>query len=296
MGRPRGLGSAVARSPRHRAKPKLGCGRDDGKVARSRLGGSPCSGVKIFLLASLCGVLWGHMAWAAEPRLEISLPQAVQLALSRAPAVQVARAAADEAATEPGVAGMWPNPQLTVGSNVNSARGYANLLFPLPILGQRGAAIELAEAVSTVAVQAKHVTQNDTVLGTRVAWLNLWQAEQEAALQEKTRQRRERLLEMTQARWQTGSAAQLEVFRTRTELARATAEAQATAAQVDGKAAGLAAWLLPDNELTSLRTSGDPDLPGDTASALHTPADSNTPKIRPLQRMLPPICTPTTIQ
>ena len=93
----------------------------------------------------------------------------------------------------------------------------AGLLIPLPLFGQRGAGIAVAQAQQEVASKNILVTQIDVVLATRLAWIALWQITRETAAQTTTLQRRQKLLQAAEERWKAGAAPKLEVLRTRTE-------------------------------------------------------------------------------
>ena len=76
----------------------------------------------------------------------LSLADAVGASQRAAPDVLVSIARSATARSEIGVAGIFTSPQVTVGTSTGSAVLVTSLFIALPVFGQRGTAIDAAEA------------------------------------------------------------------------------------------------------------------------------------------------------
>jgi cobalt-zinc-cadmium efflux system outer membrane protein len=187
-------------------------------------------------------------AWA-QPGPEragpLSLVQALQAAEHHAPDLAVVEARLRAAAEAVPVAGLLANPRVTLGTTARSTRFSSSVFLALPLFGQRGAAIENAEAQRTTAVQEAAVTRGDVRLAVASAWVDLWLAEREAETAAETAARRQRLLAVAEEQLRAGSAPRLNVLRARAEARRSEAAAAASRRLVQTARARLAVWLGP---------------------------------------------------
>lgn len=162
-------------------------------------------------------------------------------AAARARDVVLATARMSTARAEVAVAGMPANPRLTVGATTSSYDVTASLFFALPIFGQRGVAMDAAEAQRRVAAAGLDVARLDATFVARLAWIDLWLLEHEARVALTNLERRARVREATAARFEEGAAARLDVLRADTELNRARAELDGVRDQAAAASARLAA-------------------------------------------------------
>lgn len=176
----------------------------------------------------------------------ISRPQAIAEAEQHAPEILVAVARASAATKDIDVARMLQNPKLQLGSAYQTAHFYTALTAQLPVFGQRSAAVNVAMAAVAAAQLEREVTRVDVRLAASLAWIDLWLVEREVEAAEQTDARRQRLLQATQERYQTGTAPRLDVLRAGVEVKRAHTEALALAQSTAASAARLALWMGRD--------------------------------------------------
>jgi outer membrane protein, heavy metal efflux system len=147
--------------------------------------------------------------------------------------VKVARAGSD-------AAGQLPNPTLSVSYGPDDPRLLAGLDVKLPILGQRGAAIDSADAVTRVA-EAEHLAAKALLhANIRRAYGALWAALEQVRVAGEAARLASELLRLTSERFKTGGAPQLDVAqaeladrRSAQELADRQAEAEATRRELE---------------------------------------------------------------
>ena len=190
----------------------------------------------------------------------LSLREAQRLARSEAPEVVLSTARASTARTEVGVAGMFPNPQFTVGSTSGSARFYETFFISLPIFGQRAAAMDAAAAQARVVAAGVEVTRLDARLAATLAWLDLWQLQEEFLIATNNALRRDRILDTAKARFSEGAAPRLEVLRAETDARRMRSVVASLEKQRSAAAARLSV-LLSRNEPLMVAIEGDPGTP-----------------------------------
>lgn len=193
-------------------------------------------------------------AAAREDASPVTLQQAQERAQARAPDVAVALARAETARADVAVAGRFPNPSITAGATSGSAIAYANLFIALPLFGQRGTALDAADAQARAVAAGVEIARLDARFAAGVAWIGLWQTHAELQVATDNAARRARLLETTRARFSEGAAPRLDVLRAETEARRAVAEVRALGAQQQAAAERLAAFIGG--------ASGVPVLPG----------------------------------
>ena len=200
-----------------------------------------------------------------QPRT-LSLAQAQLLAQREAPDVVLSTARATTASTEVGVAGMFPNPQLTVGSTSGSAIVYGTFYIALPLFGQRAAAMDAADAQARVIAAGVEVTRLDARFAATLAWLDLWQLQEEFLIATNNALRRERILDTAQARFTEGAAPRLEVLRAETDARRARSVVASLEEQRSAAAARLSV-VLSRNEPLTVGINGEPGTPDSLPSS-----------------------------
>lgn len=183
---------------------------------------------------------WSQEAQATHP---IALAEAVRQAREAAPEVMISVARSASVQAEVGVAGVLPNPKITIGTTTDSAALYGSLYIALPLFGQRGAAIDAAQAQARVAALGVDAVQLDAQLAVTLAWTDLWLIEQEVRIATDNAARRERLRDAARERFAEGGAPRLDLLRAETEARRVRAEVAALAEQRLAAAARLAGFL-----------------------------------------------------
>ena len=212
----------------------------------------------LFLVTCLLCLTSARSAAAQETAtVAISLPAALQVTERAAPDVLVAVARASSARAEVAVAGMFPNPRLTVGAASGSAVVYGNLFIALPLFGQRRTAMEAADAQARVVAAGVDVARLDARLAVTLAWIDLWLMTGQAQIARDNAARRDRLLETARVRFDEGGAPRLEVLRLDTDARRARAEVAALDGQQAAAAARLAV-LLGQPAAQFLEAQGEP--------------------------------------
>jgi len=190
----------------------------------------------------------------------LSLQEAQELALSEAPDVVLSTARASTARTEVGVAGMYQNPQFTVGATTGAAKYYGTFYIDLPLFGQRAAAMDAADAQARIVAAGVEVTRIDARLAATLAWLDLWQLQEESIIAANNALRRLRILDTAQARFAEGAAPRLEVLRAETDARRARSIVASLERQRSAAAARLAV-LLSRHEPLMVAIEGEPGTP-----------------------------------
>lgn len=181
------------------------------------------------------------LARAAAPEA----PQAISLAGARAlasqmgPDVLLAERREAIARTQRDVAGALGNPTLSLQSARLSARLTTGLSVPLPLFGQRGAAVAAASSdAEAVSLETEALRLDARWTATR-SWLDLWEAEARARLLETAATEAERLAGIAQERFAAGSTPRLDAVRTGADRVRARAEARAARSNVAAASARL---------------------------------------------------------
>lgn len=225
----------------------------------------------LVLLVLLVGLGW-HREARADGSRAMTVSDAVREAEQAAPDVVVSAARATTSRTQVAVAGIVPNPRLTVGSTTGSSAFVGSLFLALPIFGQRGSAMEASEAQAVVARAGVDVARVDARLAVTLAWTDLWVAQREAAVAVDVASRRERLVETTRVRFTEGAGSRLDVLRAETEARRARADADARRNEIDAAVARLCILLGRDPLNDRVEAAGDPPY----ARAVPAPATLST--------------------
>ncbi|MFZ1863269.1 MAG: TolC family protein [Polyangiales bacterium] len=180
----------------------------------------------------------------------LSLVDAQRLAQGEAPDVLLSEARAVTARTEIGVAGMFPNPQLQVGTTAGTPVIFGTFFIALPLFGQRKAAMDAADAQARIATAGVEVTKLDARLAVSIAWLDLWQLEGEYRIATNNAARRDKILDTAQARFSEGAAPRLEVLRAQADARRARSDVSSLEKQRAAAAARLAVLVSRDEPIT----------------------------------------------
>jgi cobalt-zinc-cadmium efflux system outer membrane protein len=199
-------------------------------------------------LLALCVTSAGWDA-LAQSETRVSLDDALGAAKLAAPDLIVARAKERVAHAEIGVASTYPNPTAIVATNTQTARFSGTLSVPLVVLGQRGAAIDAAQADEVTTTLDTVVTWSDVRQATRHAYVALWLAEGVAAARRDSAAIAAKLEGAVVERVQVGSAPEIDSLRVHAERLKADADVMAASAQMIAAATELGRWMgKPDDE------------------------------------------------
>jgi cobalt-zinc-cadmium efflux system outer membrane protein len=199
-------------------------------------------------------------AAGATPCAALTWAEARNAAVRNAPDLQVAARKTEVARAEVNAAGALANPTFTVTTARHTARLSTGVSVPMPLFGQRGLAIGAAEADANAVQSETQVTENDLRWNATQAWIDAWEASERARLVAIAAADAERLLTITEARFDAGTSPRLDVVRATADRARARADAEATAPLVAAAAARLAVWVGAD-PATPPAIAGDPGVP-----------------------------------
>lgn len=214
-------------------------------------------------------------------------------------------AQAQVAASRAGVeaAGQLANPTFSAGIGQDSPTLTAGLDVKLPLFGQRGAAIDSAEAASRVTESDAQLQRARLHSAIRRAHAALWAAGQQAALASDAARLSSQVANLTAERLRLGGAAELEVEQAKQALRRAgqdlaDRQAEASAAREELAAllgidpAGLDAAApesleVPPVEALAQKAAAHPELEGlrRQQSAATARADEERTALRPLPSM-----------
>jgi cobalt-zinc-cadmium efflux system outer membrane protein len=192
---------------------------------------------------------------------EISFADARAAAERTAPEVQLAKRRVDVATAEVQLAGTLANPTLTVSTARETARLGASIGVPLPLFGQRSTSMNAARADLDAVRLDVEVGRRLARWRATVAWIDLWESQERARLLDLGAQDADRLFQIANERFASGTGPRLDVVRTGADRARARSEADAARGLVSAAAARLAPWIgaPPDDELTATGRPGYPE-------------------------------------
>jgi cobalt-zinc-cadmium efflux system outer membrane protein len=211
---------------------------------------------RLLTLLVICGAVPGVAAEAHA----MTWAEARAAALRSAPELRVSDRRADVARAEVRAAGALGNPTFIVTSARETARLSTGVSVPLPLFGQRGAAVAAATADADAVVREKAIALNDLRWNATVAWIDTWEADGRARLLEAGAGDARRLLTIASERFQAGSSPRLDVVRATADRVRAEADAESARALVGAVAARLAVWVSAD-PLAPPATTGGPGVP-----------------------------------
>jgi cobalt-zinc-cadmium efflux system outer membrane protein len=204
----------------------------------------------------LCALIWVSapgLAWATPVRFTEARERAVRLA----PLVQAAGKRIGIARAQVRVAGTLANPTLSVQSATRTVGLGTWVTVPLPLFGQRGTAVDAAEADVGVSARELSMAQNEARFFATVAWIELWAAQERAHLLDGAAADTEHLLAVTQERFDAGSVPRVDVVRARAGSARAKADLASAQASVRSAALRLTPFLgVEPSDDTELRAEG----------------------------------------
>jgi outer membrane protein TolC len=172
----------------------------------------------------------------------VSLAAALS-AVEKAPAHIAAVRRSEAANARVAAAGAWPETNVSLSTNLRTARFSPALSFPLPVFGTLGADEQQARAESAVAAQVATLDGLGLQRSVHAAWLGLYRAEHLALLAEQSAQQAKQLADISTHRFDAGDAPRAEVVAAGAEQRRAEAEARAAAMSVAEASATLAGEL-----------------------------------------------------
>lgn len=191
----------------------------------------------------------------AQGDVPISMEEALRSARRIAPDLLVARARQSVARAEVGIAGVYPNPSVSVGTSTQAAALSGTVSIPLVILGQRGAAVDAARADEATVALDTQVTWNDVRQATERAFVALWLAEGVAVARRDSAIIEAALESSVVQRVQVGSAPEIDALRVHAEKLRADADVLEADAAVTAAGSELGRWIgVTDGG--ALRTKG----------------------------------------
>ena len=175
--------------------------------------------------------------------VRVSLDDALREAHRAAPDLVVARARESVAHAEVGIAGVYPNPSLIGATSTQYAVVSGGVSIPLVVLGQRGAAIQAAEAEEVTVANDTRVSWNDVRQATILAYVALWQNEGFAAARSEAAALEATLESLVVERVEVGSAPELDAIRVHAERLRADADAVEANARIAAAGSRLGGWM-----------------------------------------------------
>jgi cobalt-zinc-cadmium efflux system outer membrane protein len=198
-----------------------------------------------------------RFAWARD----ISFAQARADAERAAPDLRLAERRVDVANAEVEAVGALPNPTVSVSTARQTARVGTSVDLPLPLFGQRASAVRAARADADAVRLDVAVVRREVRWRATIAWVDLWEAQERARLQELAAQEAERLFQIANERFSAGTGPRLDVVRTRADRAKAGAEAEAARRLTGAASARLSPWIgaQASEQLSAAGTAGFPE-------------------------------------
>ena len=195
---------------------------------------------------------------AAEPGL--SFAEALTRARTAAPDLRIAAGNEDVAKLGVGVAGLYPNPTVSIGTSTKAATFSAGLTIPLVILGQIGAGKDAARAeLRSVQVESE-IVWAEVRAATGHAYVELWRAEQIAGARRNASALAGQLDDLVRARAAAGAAPDLEALRAHAERLSIDAEASEATTRIAAARSALGRWIgVPTG--AGVNTAGEPPVP-----------------------------------
>ena len=202
-------------------------------------------------------------------------------AAQHGPELLVAARRAGVARAEIAVAGALANPTLALTSARETARLSAGVSVPLPLFGQRGAAVRAASSDADAVTREADVARIDVRWFATTSWVDAWEAGERARLLVSAAADAARLLAIARERFDAGSAPRLDVVRAVADEARARADADSARTLVEARAALLAVWVGA-HPLHPPLPSGPPRVPAGLPALEHLV--DGVPSHPPLER------------
>jgi cobalt-zinc-cadmium efflux system outer membrane protein len=176
------------------------------------------------------------------------------------PDVRVAERRVAVSRAQVDVAGTLANPTLSVQSAARTAHLGTSISIPLPLFGQRGTTIAAARADANVSAHEASLTQSEARSRATLAWIDLWEAQEQARLLGLAMADAEHLAAIASERFDAGSGPRVDAVRTRAGRARAQADLASAQAGTHAAAVRLCPWLdeEPTGELSAEGAIGYP--------------------------------------
>jgi cobalt-zinc-cadmium efflux system outer membrane protein len=188
-------------------------------------------------------------AWAQLPA-SVTLEDVLRI-VGQSPRITVSQREADAARAERAAAGAFANPSLSVGRSrpaggdrtIFDARtqDQASAELPIPIFGQRGARLRVAERQLDRANLQIQLTLTETRKLAALEFVRLLAAQEQFALRRTAREQIERIRDIVSGRMDSGMASRYDLARADAELALAAVGVQRAEAEAAEHAAALAA-------------------------------------------------------
>jgi cobalt-zinc-cadmium efflux system outer membrane protein len=140
------------------------------------------------------------------------------------------------------------------------------LSVPLPLFGQRGVAVDAAQADLETLTRDTEVVRREARWAATLAWLEVWEAGALAQLLERAAQDGQRVAAIAADKYEVGKGAKLDVLRTAAERERAQADAKA--GRLAERAAAARLSVLVGTELQVSTAEGAPRFVTPDAQAL----------------------------
>jgi cobalt-zinc-cadmium efflux system outer membrane protein len=214
------------------------------------------------LLPVLLLLVLAQLSWSSAACQAMTWQEARSAVDRRAVELRVAERRKEVAAAEIRVAGALANPTFTVTTARETARLSTGVIVPLPLFGQRGLAIRAARADAQAVDGEGRVTRNDLRWNATMAWVDAWEAGERARLAVTASGDADRLLDVTEQRFQAGTSPRLDVVRATADRARASADTETAQMLVDAAGARLAVWVGLDPAAPPTATGG-PGVPAE---------------------------------
>src|SRR5581483_11153448 len=197
---------------------------------------------------------------AAAPARAMTWAEARAAAQQHAPELAVAAHRGAVARTDVEVAGALANPTFTVTTAKETARLATGVSLPLPIFGQRGAAVRAASAGADAVEREHEVDANDVRWSATMAWIDAWEITVRARLLADAAEDARRLASIAGERFDAGSAPRLDVVRATADRVRTESDAESARALVAAAGARLSVWVGVD-PLSPPAVEGGPGVP-----------------------------------
>jgi cobalt-zinc-cadmium efflux system outer membrane protein len=188
-------------------------------------------------------------AWAQMPAA-VTLEEVLRI-VDESPRITAAQREADAARAERDAAAAFANPTLSLGRSrpaggertVFDARtqDQASAELPVPIFGQRGARVRVAERQIARADVQTRLTASDTRRQAALAFVRLLTAQEQLGLRRTARGEIERIRDIVSGRMDSGMASRYDLARADAELSLSAIGVQRAEAQTAEHAAALAA-------------------------------------------------------
>jgi cobalt-zinc-cadmium efflux system outer membrane protein len=219
-------------------------------------------------LVSFLALPLARPAGAQSPPQQVSYDEALRAARRAAPDLVIARTREGVAAAEVGVAGVYPNPSVAVGTSTQTAKLSGTLSVPLVVLGQRGAAIDAAKAEQATVFIDTQVAWNDVRQATARAFVALWLAQGVAEARRESAAIQGGLESAVVTRVQVGSAPEIDSLRVHSEKLRADADVIGALAEVTATGTELGRWmgLVDGSPILARGEVASPDAPPSLAT------------------------------